>query len=152
MKIYEYSEKKDTRSGFGDGLTELGKSNPNVVALCADLTGSFYDTNIASELTALGIPASGTAMDGTSTVNLISPNAAQVDIDELSPLVPPVSGVDDEGYLTAWNLNLEYHFDGTLSAGGPSYTGGTFEVVFDDFFDDTNDRTVISGVLTGSTL
>ena len=40
MKIYEYSEKKDTRSGFGDGLTELGKSNPNVVALCADLTGS----------------------------------------------------------------------------------------------------------------
>ena len=40
MKIYEYSEKKDTRSGFGDGLTELGKSNSNVVALCADLTGS----------------------------------------------------------------------------------------------------------------
>ena len=40
MKIYEYSEKKDTRSGFGDGLTEIGKSNPNVVALCADLTGS----------------------------------------------------------------------------------------------------------------
>ncbi len=40
MKIYKYSEKKDTRSGFGDGLTELGKSNPNVVALCADLTGS----------------------------------------------------------------------------------------------------------------
>jgi transketolase len=40
MKIYEYSKKKDTRSGFGDGLTELGKSNPNVVALCADLTGS----------------------------------------------------------------------------------------------------------------
>ena len=31
---------KDTRSGFGDGLTELGRTNPNVVALCADLTGS----------------------------------------------------------------------------------------------------------------
>ncbi len=31
---------KDTRSGFGAGLTELGKKNPNVVALCADLTGS----------------------------------------------------------------------------------------------------------------
>ena len=31
---------KDTRSGFGAGLTELGKNNPNVVALCADLTGS----------------------------------------------------------------------------------------------------------------
>lgn len=35
-----YTEKKDTRSGFGDGLTELGRTNPNVVALCADLTGS----------------------------------------------------------------------------------------------------------------
>lgn len=40
MKKYSYSEKKDTRSGFGDGLTELGKTNPNVVGLCADLTGS----------------------------------------------------------------------------------------------------------------
>lgn len=35
-----YTEKKDTRSGFGDGLTELGRTNPNVVALCADLIGS----------------------------------------------------------------------------------------------------------------
>ena len=32
--------KKDTRSGFGDGLLELAKTNENVVALCADLTGS----------------------------------------------------------------------------------------------------------------
>ena len=39
-KEYTYTEKKDTRSGFGDGLTELGKTNENVVALCADLTGS----------------------------------------------------------------------------------------------------------------
>ena len=31
---------KDTRSGFGDGLLELAKTNENVVALCADLTGS----------------------------------------------------------------------------------------------------------------
>ena len=27
---------KDTRSGFGEGLYELGKTNQNVVALCAD--------------------------------------------------------------------------------------------------------------------
>ncbi|HOA37937.1 MAG TPA: transketolase C-terminal domain-containing protein, partial [Flavihumibacter sp.] len=32
--------KKDTRSGFGDGMTELGKTNKNVVALTADLAGS----------------------------------------------------------------------------------------------------------------
>ena len=40
MRKYTYTEMKDTRSGFGDGLVELGKTNSNVVALCADLTGS----------------------------------------------------------------------------------------------------------------
>ena len=40
MKKHTYTEKKDTRSGFGAGLLELGKSNDQVVALCADLTGS----------------------------------------------------------------------------------------------------------------
>lgn len=40
MKTYTNTGNKDTRSGFGDGLTELGQKNPNVVALCADLTGS----------------------------------------------------------------------------------------------------------------
>ena len=40
MKTYENKGSKDTRSGFGAGLTELGKTNENVVALCADLTGS----------------------------------------------------------------------------------------------------------------
>lgn len=40
MKKYENTGNKDTRSGFGAGLTELGKTNENVVALCADLIGS----------------------------------------------------------------------------------------------------------------
>ncbi len=40
MRKFNYTELKDTRSGFGDGLTELGRKNKNVVALCADLTGS----------------------------------------------------------------------------------------------------------------
>ena len=40
MINYVDTGKKDTRSGFGDGLTELGRNNKNVVALCADLTGS----------------------------------------------------------------------------------------------------------------
>jgi transketolase len=39
-KKVEVLGKKDTRSGFGEGLHELGKRNPNVVGLCADLTGS----------------------------------------------------------------------------------------------------------------
>jgi transketolase len=40
MKKFPYTEKIDTRSGFGAGLLEAGKANPEVVALCADLTGS----------------------------------------------------------------------------------------------------------------
>ncbi|SFN37389.1 transketolase [Paenimyroides ummariense] len=40
MKKYTNLGSKDTRSGFGAGLTELGQKNENVVALCADLIGS----------------------------------------------------------------------------------------------------------------
>ncbi|WP_224483663.1 transketolase family protein [Robertkochia aurantiaca] len=49
MKKYTYTDKKDTRSGFGAGLTELGRKNPNVVALCADLTGSLKMDEFAEE-------------------------------------------------------------------------------------------------------
>jgi len=69
MKKYTYSEKKDTRSGFGAGLLELGRKESNVVALCADLTGSlkmdafakefpdrFFQTGIA-EANMMGIAA-----------------------------------------------------------------------------------------------
>lgn len=40
MSAYPILDHKDTRSGFGAGLLELGRDNPDVVALCADLTGS----------------------------------------------------------------------------------------------------------------
>ncbi len=40
MKKYTYTDKKDTRSGFGAGLLEAGRKNEQVVALCADLIGS----------------------------------------------------------------------------------------------------------------
>ena len=40
MKEYINQGSQDTRSGFGAGLTELGRTNPNIVALCADLIGS----------------------------------------------------------------------------------------------------------------
>ncbi len=40
MTEYTNQGSKDTRSGFGEALLELGRQNPNVVALCADLTGS----------------------------------------------------------------------------------------------------------------
>lgn len=69
MKKYTYTEKKDTRSGFGDGLLEAAKKNDNVVGLCADLTGSlkmnafqnefpdrFFQTGIA-EANMMGVAA-----------------------------------------------------------------------------------------------
>ncbi|UTW61029.1 transketolase family protein [bacterium SCSIO 12741] len=69
MIKYVNTGNKDTRSGFGAGLSALGKSNPNVVALCADLTGSlkmdafaadhpdrFYEVGIA-EANMMGIAA-----------------------------------------------------------------------------------------------
>jgi len=75
MEKYTFTEKKDTRSGFGDGLLEAGKKNDNVVALTADLIGSlkmnafakefperFYDVGIA-EANMTGI-AAGLATSG----------------------------------------------------------------------------------------
>jgi transketolase len=69
MTQYTNSGSKDTRSGFGEGLLELGKTNPQVVGLCADLTGSlkmnafrdafperFYQVGIA-EANMMGIAA-----------------------------------------------------------------------------------------------
>ena len=49
MKKYTDQGKVDTRSGFGAGLTELGRTNPNVVALCADLVGSLKMQDFINE-------------------------------------------------------------------------------------------------------
>ena len=49
MIKYSSKENKDTRSGFGAGLLEAAKSNPNIVALCADLTGSLKMDAFAKE-------------------------------------------------------------------------------------------------------
>lgn len=49
MKEYTYTEKKDTRSGFGAGLLEIGRENPQVVALCADLIGSLKMNDFINE-------------------------------------------------------------------------------------------------------
>ena len=49
MKKYIDSGKKDTRSGFGDGLVIAGRENPNVLALTADLKGSLKMDAFAAE-------------------------------------------------------------------------------------------------------
>lgn len=49
MKEYKVTGNKDTRSGFGAGLLEAGRRNKDVVALCADLTGSVKMDSFAQE-------------------------------------------------------------------------------------------------------
>ena len=49
MIKFENTGSKDTRSGFGEGLSELGAKNENVVALCADLTGSLKMNDFADK-------------------------------------------------------------------------------------------------------
>jgi transketolase len=49
MKEYINTGSKDTRSGFGAAMIELGRTNPKVVALCADLTGSLKLEEFAAE-------------------------------------------------------------------------------------------------------
>lgn len=119
----------------------------------ASIFGSFYDTNKPADLTAAGVPSTGLALDGLTTVNLVVPNCigGQCDIDALSPLVPPLDS-DNEGFLQTWDLQVLYRFNGNLTALGPVYTGGTFEVFFNDRVNNANDRKVLEGTLTGSTI
>src|SRR5690606_8446931 len=109
------------------------------------------DTNSPSALAFANVPASGTALDGATPISLVLPNClgGQCDIDALSPLVPPLSS-DNEGFLQTWDLQVAYTYNGTLTAAGPSYTSGFFNVFFNDLNNDANDRLVLSGALTGS--
>ncbi len=49
MTTYPVLDEKDTRSGFGEGLLEIGKADERIVALCADLTGSLKMDAFAKE-------------------------------------------------------------------------------------------------------
>lgn len=49
MSLFPILGKKDTRSGFGAAMVDLGRKNPHVVALCADLTGSLKLNEFAKE-------------------------------------------------------------------------------------------------------
>jgi hypothetical protein len=120
--------------------------------------GAFYDTNKASELNNVGAPGTYASLANvlsggvnTSTVNLTLPTPAQVDLDALSPLIPPL-GTDNEGFLATWELLVEYNFIGNLTPTGPTYTGGTFDIFFNDKTAANNDRKVLGGTLTGSDL
>ena len=89
---YPNTGSRDTRSGFGEALLELGKQNTNVVALCADLTGSmkmdafarefpdrFFQTGIA-EANMMGV-AAGLTIGGKI------PSSLKINKLSLSPII-----------------------------------------------------------------
>lgn len=99
------------------------------------LGGGNFDTNLPADRAALGL--------GPLPI-------AERDLDALNPLVPPLSS-DNEGFLQTWQLLVEFKAFFTLTPAGPVYTGGFFDVFFDDLIGAT-DRKVMSGTITGSNL
>lgn len=74
------------------------------------------------------VPTSGLSLDGTQTVDLLTPeDSAQVDLDTLAPLVPPFTS-DNEGFGGYWELIAETAFAGTTTAAGPQYDTGTASI------------------------
>jgi len=151
-------------------FTEFGFSQLLATSIYDGLTpgvSSVVDTNIESILASYGLPASGTALDGSTTVNLDMPDCAagQCDIDALSPLVPPL-GSDNEGFLVTWDLQVEYYLEGTLTAAGVDFTSGYINILFNELGNDTyvsgtrtaidmsgaNEGVVLSANLTGAQL
>jgi hypothetical protein len=108
----------------------------------ASIFGAFTDSNDPTVLLGFGI-----SPDGAQDINLLGDpyvqpiiganeivyptEDAQTDIDALNPLVPPLNS-DSEGYLAGWYLDTEFTFTGTLGPTGPSYTGGTLELFFQE--------------------
>ena len=111
MSTYPVLDQKDTRSGFGSGLLELGQRDERVVALCADLTGSlkmdafaknfpdrFFQTGIA-EANMMGI-AAGLTIGGKIpfTGTFASADTSAVTI--AMPALGPSFGVAPSGTCT----------------------------------------------------
>jgi hypothetical protein len=116
------------------------------------VAGSFFDTNITSELNEYGVTntagAGGTNFTSLAggTVNLALPVVpTQTNIDTLNPISDSSIGspLDDEGYGTTWFFTTEFHIDGTLGASAPDYTGGFFDIIF---------NSAIGGVVTTETV
>ncbi|MCL2636405.1 MAG: PEP-CTERM sorting domain-containing protein [Betaproteobacteria bacterium] len=112
-------------------------------------SGTFYDTNIVGELTAAGLPTNGTALDGVNWVNLKMPGDAQNTINALNPL----GWLDNDlGYGYDWRLTYLYHFDGYIDMANNVlvYTGGSFELMYEDRWDTSKNRKVVEGTLFDS--
>jgi|GEM_PF-1358567 len=127
-----------TEFGFSQFLAtsiyDIGETGESGNPFPSDIYGAVTDTNVEASLTALGIPLTAPSVDGT-IVDLTSPiDPGQIDIDALSPIVPPLAS-DNEGFLGTWEIIAEYTLNGTLSPLGPNYTSGTIDLIFREIAD-----------------
>lgn len=141
----------DTTTG---SFTELGFNQFKATSLYETVggayTGNIIDTNI--NLADYGIPTGG----------LTAPSYGQTTIGQLSPLTPPAGViVDAEGFNTTWGLVAEYYLTGNIGVNGtgdafttgPSFSGGFYNVYFDDYSNGLGkDFQVLGLTLTGSNL
>ena len=147
MTTYTNSGNKDTRSGFGAGLYEAGEKNNNIMALCADLTGSlkmdafakafpdrFFEAGIAEANmvgTAAGLALSGKCVFAGSFLAAIflhslKKKALFVGVSIVFALILNILRTS---FLTLWSLwhgskALEYDFFGNPTD-SLSFTLGT---------------------------
>lgn len=112
--------------GFSQTLSTSIFDFPN-----GSLNGSFYDTNIISELNAVGITGpsfTGPTLAGTNAT-LDHPDFSNMNIDTLDPNIGGITGKDGEGFLQNWELISQFHFDGVFDqSSGPTYTDGFFDL------------------------
>lgn len=135
---------KGTGDGKTGGFYELGLTGTLATSVyTAGLApgSAVIDTNRASVLAGLGFPASGVFDSVQKILNAgvgpnvgfsNSPSAGQRNVDSLNPLA---TGLDDtEGFnsTNGWALTFDYLFTGTLTAGGPQFTGGDIRFFYTD--------------------
>lgn len=154
-------------AGTGDGVTgsfyELGITGTLATSIYSTPTigASIIDTNISSVLSSFGI-ATGTYQSLAEVLGggplpdvFISDTATpgQKNVDSLNPLA---SGLDDtEGFNSGggWGLYFNYQINGTLTAAGPVYNSGFFDIFFDDFDNGANDNKKVLRIdVTGSNI
>lgn len=147
------SDSDDVTAKFDDiGFTGLWATSIYDMS-DGDILGDFFDTNVASDLVAYGVPGTYPSLaslialtPGSTTVALSAPSATQDRIQALGPITDTTfnSLSDDEGYGTSWYFTTEFRIDGTLGATTPNYTDGHFNLIFNSVFDGaTTQETVL---------
>jgi hypothetical protein len=152
-----------TVDGKTGGFYELGLTGTLATSIYQAglaIGSAVVDTNRTSVINSYGFNTGiytsiqtllGGAAQNVGISDTASP--AQKNVDALNPLDTVFD--DTEGFNAAggWGLSFDYIFTGTLTAAGPTFTGGDLIVYYDDFSNGVGaDATVLRVNITGSQL